>query len=234
MVKRLSPVVAGGGAILVVVISVVAVLVGGEASLDPLSATISEYAAAGGGTVRWALGALGLASLALVAGLRAVGAPIDGWPARLLCVWSWALIALVAVSGVRAGFGWDSGWGSEVDRAVSLAAFVSVPAAAAQLVGRFEGDERWRGIARPLEWLALAAGLGLATLTYVALPGHGVMIGLVERLLFAIELAILALLAGRLLRQHDRMAEALAARAASAGRGGRAPQGPIFARRSAS
>src|SRR5690606_10482318 len=100
------------------------------------------------------------------------------------------------VPEVRLGPAWAAGAG----RFLPLVAFVCVPVAAAQMVGRFEGDERWRGIARPLEWLSLAAGLGLAALTYVALPGGGVMIGLVERLLLASEVMTLALLAWQLLR----------------------------------
>ncbi len=195
MVKRLYPVVAFGG-ILIASISVVAAQLNGTAALDPVAASLTEQAAADGGVIRWALGTLGLASLALLAGMRAVRAPIDGWPARLMGVWAWVLIAAAVVPAVRPGLTWAAGAG----RFLSLVAFVCVPVAAAQMVGRFEGDERWRGIARPLEWLALAAGLGLAALTYVALPGHGVMIGLVERLLLTSEVMIFALLAWQLLR----------------------------------
>ncbi|GIH72801.1 DUF998 domain-containing protein [Sphaerimonospora thailandensis] len=197
MVKRLFPVAACGG-ILIASISIVAVLVDGKAALDPFAASLTAYAAQDGGVIRWALGTLGLASLALLAGMRAVRAPVDGWPARFMGLWAWGLIAAAVVPAVAAGLGMT--WGVGAGRFLSLAAFAGVPAAAAQMVGRFEGDERWRGIARPLEWLALAAGLGLAAFTYVALPGHGVMIGLVERLLLVAEVAILALLAGQLLR----------------------------------
>ncbi|HEY9524152.1 MAG TPA: hypothetical protein VIR33_12995, partial [Thermopolyspora sp.] len=60
-------------------------------------------------------------------------------------------------------------------------------------------DERWRAVARPMEWLALAGGLGLAVTTYVALPGHQALLGPVERGLLAIEVATLGVLALRLL-----------------------------------
>jgi hypothetical protein len=124
--------------------------------------------------------------------MRAVRAPVKGWPAALLGVWSIALIAAAIVPA--------TGWAAQVHLWLSVAAFVSVPAAATQLVGRLGADDRWKAVARPLEWLALAAGLGLAAITYVALPGQGVMIGLVERLLLAAEVAMLQVLAVRLLR----------------------------------
>ncbi|WP_249346163.1 DUF998 domain-containing protein [Microbispora sp. H11081] len=191
MVKRLYPVLACGG-ILLAVVTVVAAQVGGSASLDPVSMTISQYAARdGSGVIEMAMAVLGLASLALLAGMRASGAPVDGWPARLIGLWSVSLIGAAAVPSGTA-------WQGELHGVLSAAAFVSVPAAAIQLVGRLAQDERWKVVARPLEWLALASGLGLAVITYVALPGHGVMIGLVERLLLTAEVAVLGVLAVRL------------------------------------
>jgi hypothetical protein len=72
--------------------------------------------------------------------------------------------------------------------------------ATALLSRRFGGDERWRPIARPMEWLALGAGGTLAVLTYVSLPGHGVLAGLVEWTLLGVETAVLALVAAHLTR----------------------------------
>lgn len=191
MVKRLYPLLAGGG-ILLAVVTVVAAQVSGDSSLDPVSMTISQYAAHDeGGVIETAMAVLGLASLALLAGMRALDAPVHGWPARLIGLWSVSLIgAAVVPSGTV--------WQGEIHGALSVAAFVSVPAAAIQLVGRLGRDERWKAVARPLEWLTLASGLGLAAITYVALPGHGVMIGLVERLLLTAEVAVLGVLAVRL------------------------------------
>ncbi|MEN3537890.1 DUF998 domain-containing protein [Microbispora sp. ZYX-F-249] len=191
MVKRLYPLLAGGG-ILLAVVTVVTAQVGGDASLNPVSMTISQYAARDeGGAIETAMAVLGLASLALLAGMRALDAPVDGWPARLIGLWSVSLIgAAVMPSGTA--------WQGDVHGVLSAVAFVSVPAAAIQLVGRLGQDERWKAAARPLEWLALASGLGLAVITYVALPGHGVMIGLVERLLLTAEVAVLGVLAVRL------------------------------------
>lgn len=191
MVKRIYPLVAVCG-ILLAVVAVVAAQVSGDPTLDPVSMTISQYAAHdAGGVIETAMAVLGLASLALLAGLRSFGAPVDGWPARLIAVWSASLIGAAVVPSGTA-------WQGDVHRALSVAAFVSVPGAAIQLVERLSRDDRWKPAARPLEWLALASGLGLAVITYVALPGHGVMIGLVERLLLTAEVGVLGVLAVRL------------------------------------
>lgn len=157
--------------------------------LDPLNVTISEYAVADrGGVTAIAMAVLGLGSLALLAGLRTAGAPIKGLPEKLLMVWSGAL--LVAALPI----------GHDLTLTAEITAFVSLPAAAALLVPRFAADERWKAIARPVEWMALAGGFGVLALTYVALPGDRVMIGLVERLLLGAEVALLGLLAMRLLQ----------------------------------
>ncbi|MEZ0076417.1 DUF998 domain-containing protein [Planotetraspora sp. GP83] len=198
MVRRLYPVIACGG-ILLAVVSVVVTQVGGDGSLDPVTMTISQYAAEDrGDAIELAMAILGVSSLALLAGMRAVRAPVEGWPARFMAIWSLALIAAAVVPATAAGAG--ATWQTDVHRCLSAAAFVSVPAAATQLVGRFAEDERWRPVARLVEWLALASGLGLAAITYVALPGHGVMIGLVERMLLTTEVAVLGVLAVNLLR----------------------------------
>jgi Protein of unknown function (DUF998) len=198
MVKRLYPVVACAG-ILLAVVTVVAAQLRGGGSLDPLSMTISDYAARDGGRlIKPAMALLGVASLALLAGMRAVHAPIKGWPARLLGVWSAALIAAAVVPSTAADPGLT--YQAAAHLCLSAATFISVPAAAALLADRLAGDERWKGAARPVEWLALTSGLGLAAITYVALPGHGAMIGLVERLLLTAEVAVLGVLAVQLLR----------------------------------
>ncbi|WP_214109661.1 DUF998 domain-containing protein [Acrocarpospora catenulata] len=178
MVKRISPLVAGAG-LLLALAAVVAGLLDPDPYLDPAQLTLSEYVALDhGGSTRVALLGLGVAGLALLAGLRARRAPVHGWPERLILIWA-AGVALLAVVPVKG---------------LEVVAFVALPVAAAQLAGRFAGEERWRAVARPMEWLALAAGLGVAVLTYVALPGEGVLIGLVERGLLGIEMAVLALL----------------------------------------
>ncbi|MBP2708641.1 DUF998 domain-containing protein [Microbispora sp. RL4-1S] len=198
MVKRLYPVVACAG-ILVAIVTVVTTQVGGRPGLDPVSMPISRYAAEdGGGTIELAMAVLGLASLALLAGLRRAGAPISGWPTWLVGLWGAALIGAAVVPSAPPELGHT--WQENVHLVLSAVAFVSVPLAATLMVGRLGDDELWKPVARAVEWLTLAAGLGLAAITYVALPGHGVAIGIVERLLLTAEVAILAVLAVRLLQ----------------------------------
>ncbi len=138
-----------------------------------------------------ALASAGLAGLALVAGLRATGAPVGGWPERLMFGWAAATCLLAALPAETPPY---------VAGALSGVAFLTLAAATALLVPLLRADARWEGVARPLEWLALAQGLGLVALTYVALPGHQVMIGLMERLLLGAEVAVAGLLAVRLLQ----------------------------------
>lgn len=137
-----------------------------------------------------ALAAAGCAGLALVAGLPAAGAPVGGWPGALLTAWG----AATALLGVA-----PAGTPRLVAGALSVTAYLTLPAATALLVPALREDARWAAVARPMEWLALAQGLGVVAITYVALPGHQVMIGLVERLLLGVELAAAGLLAVRLL-----------------------------------
>ncbi|KAB8190253.1 DUF998 domain-containing protein [Nonomuraea phyllanthi] len=192
--QRLYPLIACAS----ILFSVVAVVVGQfdpDPHLDPLAITISEYAVADrGGVTEVAMAVLGIGSVALLAGLRAAGAPVRGVPAWLLGVWSGALVVAAAIPTTPIGADLDAA--AQVHRYVSVAAFVSLPAAGALLVSRLGADGRWKPVARVVEWVALAGGFGLLAITYVALPGDRVMIGLVERLLLGAEVALLAVLAG--------------------------------------
>ncbi|HEX4814826.1 MAG TPA: DUF998 domain-containing protein, partial [Nonomuraea sp.] len=132
-------------------------------------------------------------SAALLAGLRAVGAPVRGMPERLLMVWSGALVVAAIVPTTPIGADLDVA--AQIHRYVSVAAFVSLPAAGALLVPRLGAHAEWKPVARAVEWVALAGGFGLLAITYVALPGGRVMIGLVERLLLGAEVTLLAVLA---------------------------------------
>ncbi|MEV0351736.1 DUF998 domain-containing protein [Nonomuraea sp. NPDC050680] len=196
--KRLYPIIACGSIVFAVVGIVVGQLVP-DSGLDPLNVTVSEYAVSDrGGVTEAAMMVLGLGSLILLKALKAANAPVRGLPERLLWVWSGALIvaALIPTSPIGA----DLTLTAEIHRYVSVAAFVSLPAAAALLVPRLAADEAWKPVARTVEWVALAGGLGVLAITYVALPGERVMIGLVERLLLGAEVALLAVLAAWLVR----------------------------------
>ncbi|MFI6324586.1 DUF998 domain-containing protein [Nonomuraea sp. NPDC050556] len=197
-VRRTYPLIALGA----IVFSVIAVVVGQfgpDSYLDPMNITISEYAVSDrGGITEVAMAVLGLGLLALLQGLRNAGAPIKGAPEKLLMVWSVALIVAALVPTTPIGF--DLDLTAQIHRYVSVAAFVSLPLAGAMLVPRFNADARWKAVARPVEWLALAGGFGLLAITYVAMPGDRVMIGLVERVLLGAEVALLGALAVRLVQ----------------------------------
>ncbi|MFF5213213.1 DUF998 domain-containing protein [Streptosporangium sp. NPDC000396] len=194
--RRLYPLVACAGIAMAVVAAVVG-QIDPDPYLDPLNLTISEYAALDrGGATEFAMACLGIASFALVVGLRAVKAPVGAAAERLMLVWSAALIVIAIVPTTAPGLALDLT--AQVHRYVSVAAFVAMPAAGALMVARFSEDERWRVVARPVEWLALVGGFGLLAITYVALPGDRVLIGLVERALLGAEVALIGVLAVRL------------------------------------
>jgi hypothetical protein len=119
-------------------------------------------------------------------------------PERLLLLWSAALVVAAVVPTTPLGNDMDTA--AQVHRYVSVAAFVSLPAAAALLVPRLAAADDWKPVARVVEWLALAGGFGLLAITYVALPGERVLIGLVERVLLGVEVALLGVLAAWLVR----------------------------------
>ncbi|WP_433249182.1 DUF998 domain-containing protein [Streptosporangium sp. CA-135522] len=194
--KRLYPLVSCAGIVMAVVATVIG-QIDADPYLDPLNLTISEYAVLDrGGATEFAMASLGVASFALVAGLRAARAPVGAAARRLMLAWSAALVVIAIVPTTAPGLALDLN--AEVHRYVSIAAFVVMPLAGALMVARLGQDERWRPVARPVEWLALAGGFGLLAITYVALPGDRVLIGLVERVLLGTEVALVGVLAVRL------------------------------------
>ncbi|GGP13829.1 hypothetical protein GCM10012278_67170 [Nonomuraea glycinis] len=189
-VKRLYPLVA----LAAITFAVAGVLTGPGASMN---VSVSEYAVTGrGGVTELATAVMALGSLALLGGLRAAGAPVRGMPGRLFMVWSGALAVTAVIPATPLG----PEQAVQAHQWALAAALVSLPAAAALLVPRLAADADWRPVARVVEWLALAGGLGVLALTYVALPGGGVLIGLVEWALLGAEVALLAVLAGWLVR----------------------------------
>jgi hypothetical protein len=174
---------------------------GGDPRVDPFGLTIGEYVAVGGdGLTAPALGVLGVASAALVTGLRAVRAPLGSAVERLMLAWSSIMVA-VAVVPMTAAWPLPAAAGNApVPRYLSAVGFAALVAAGALLVSRLGADKRWRGTARPVEWLSLIGGFGVMALTYLALPGNGMLIGLVERVLLAVSAALLGVLAVRLAR----------------------------------
>ncbi len=200
--RRLNPLVAGAG-VLVASIMMVVGLIG--VPLDTLHLTIGRSAALDRGpATALAMVLLAASSLGLLACLRAVRAPVSGWPERLVAVWAASLTGTALLPGTVAA------------DIMIVVALVALAGAAALMVRRFGDDERWRPAARPLEWLALGAGGALAVLTYVALPGHRVMVGTVEWSLLGIETAVLAVVAVHLTRITWSLADAPSATPAPA------------------
>jgi hypothetical protein len=172
--------------------------------LNPVSLTISDYALSDrGGPVDAAMLCLALGSLALLLGLRDLQAPVRGVVTGLLSVWATGLIcaAIVPTNPVDTPLS-PTG---QFHRYASVAAFVALPAAAVLLSHRLAADGRWHGLSAYLRWLAAVCGLGLVALLYVAFPGDRVMIGVVERLLVAAEVALIGLLAAQLWRLAGRL-----------------------------
>lgn len=197
LVSRLLALVAATGAVLATVLTVLA-HVASAPGMDAVSLTISDYAVSErGAPMEAAMFVLGATSLALPIGLRAAGTMIGRLPAMLLLGWSGGLMAAAVIPTDPQGTAQLSTQGY-VHRYVSVTAFVCLPVAALLAVRRLRGDPRWRGTVGAVRVLAVTSVLGLAGLYYVAFPGERVMMGLVQRILVAIEVLLLAVLAMRL------------------------------------
>ncbi|GAA2999340.1 DUF998 domain-containing protein [Streptosporangium longisporum] len=176
--KRLYPLIACAGLVMAAAAAVVA-QISPVPYAGPLDLTVSRYVALdSGGATGFALVSLGIAALAVVAGLRAAKARVGLLAERLTLVWGAGLVVVAALPAVLPASAMEGI--ADAHHLVAVAAFVAMPAAGGLMAARFNADERWRPVARVVEWLALAGGFGLLALTYVALPGHGVLIGLVE------------------------------------------------------
>lgn len=184
----------------VAVVSAIIGHVGLGPGFDPFALTVSDFALSDHGTaITVAMVALGLASLALLAGLFAVRAPVRGWPAVLLLGFGVGLLVAAAVPTDPVGAPGLSLSGY-VHRYASVAAFLCLPAGSWRLAPRLRADTRWHGVPARIRRLVIASGICLLGMYYVAYPGGRVLIGLVERVLLAVEVGLLAVLAVRLHR----------------------------------
>jgi hypothetical protein len=148
-------------------------------------------------TIEIAMVALALGAPALLAGLRAVGVAIRGLPAALLSVWSVGLF-MAAIIPTDPPEITTLSTAALIHRYTSVAAFVALPIAAALIAARFAG--LGAKMASAVRRLCVVSGLGIALLWYVAFPGHRVMMGLVERGLVGVEVAILMVLSFGIIR----------------------------------
>ncbi|GIF76378.1 DUF998 domain-containing protein [Asanoa siamensis] len=159
---------------------------------DPLKLTISDYALSNRGvTIEIAMVALALGAPALLAGLRAVGVAVRGLPVWLMSIWSVGLLVAAIVPTDPPGIPVMS-TAALVHRYASVAAFVVLPIAATVIAARFAG--LGLRMAAAVRWLCVSCAVGVGLLWYVAFPGERVMMGLVERSLVVVEIAIIAVL----------------------------------------
>jgi Protein of unknown function (DUF998) len=160
---------------------------------DPLKLTISDYALSNRGvTIEIAMVALALAAPALLAGLRTVGVAVRGLPTVLMSVWSVGML-LAAIIPTDPPEVTVMSTAALIHRYASVAAFVALPIAAAVLAARAGG--LGARVVSTVRRLCVTTAVGVALLWYVAFPGGRVMMGLVERSLVLVEIAILTVLA---------------------------------------
>jgi hypothetical protein len=175
-----------------------------DPGMSPLSLTISDYAVSNNGwPMNVAILVLGISSLSVPLALRAVRIRVGAVAEALLLVWCLGLIVSAIVPTDPIGVV-ELSTRAYVHRYVSVAAFVALPVATLLAIRRLATDARWRGTVRRLRALAVASVLALLGLYYVAFPGGRVMMGLVERILVLVELALLAVLVGQILRLGTR------------------------------
>ncbi|WP_422770898.1 DUF998 domain-containing protein [Plantactinospora sp. WMMC1484] len=191
--------VAALGLLVTAVLGVAAHLVPAP-GMSPLTLTISDYAVSSNGwPMNVAILALGVSSLAVPLALRAVRVDVGRLAETLLLVWCAGLVAsaLIPTDPLHVVELSTQGY---VHRYVSVAAFVALPVATLLAIRRLAADARWHDAVQRLRALAVTSVFALLALYYVAFPGERVMMGLVERILVLVELALLAGLVGRLYR----------------------------------
>jgi hypothetical protein len=194
--------------LLVAVVSTVVGHLGLGPGYSPLKLTVSDYALSSRGTaIEVAMMALALGALALLAGFRAAGARVGGLPAALVSVWSAGLLVAAAVptDPVTAT---SMSTAAYVHRYASVTAFAVLPVAAVALASRLPGGASLRV---PVRRLAIGCAVGLAVLWYDAFPGDRFLMGLVERGLIGLEIAVLAVLSVGILRAASGRSTSLAA-----------------------
>ncbi len=183
--------------LLVAVVSTVVGHLGLGPGYNPLKLTVSDYALSDrGAAIEVAMVALALGALALLAGFRAAGARVAGMPAVLVSVWSAGLVVAAAVP-TDPLTATSMSTGAYVHRYASVTAFVVLPVAAVVLASRLPSGTSLRS---PVRWLAIGCAIGLAALWYDACPGERFLMGLVERGLIGLEIAVLAVLSVGVLR----------------------------------
>ncbi|WP_084958775.1 DUF998 domain-containing protein [Thermoactinospora rubra] len=176
-----------------------------DSRLTAFGHTISDYAVADlHGPVTAGMYLAAVASLALLAGLRRMRAPVTRAAAWLLASWSGFL--LVAAIVPTDPLGVELTATGYVHRYASAAAFVSLLAACRLMSRSLRADARWRDLSAPVQGLTLAAAVSGLAMVATAYFGDRVLIGLAERAMAAFAVASLVLLALRALKLAARPA----------------------------
>jgi hypothetical protein len=173
-----------------------------DADLDPVHGFMSEYAVRDyGWLMRSAFFAVGLGAISIALGLRASLAP--GWRVTLTVLLMAVAGAGFVVAGIvdadirnAAGEVESTAPGIAHDLA-TFVSFICLIVAAFVLHGLFGDEPRWRSLAQPALWFAIAMALSRAVMIAVPEDGPG---GLSQRLFAAIMMLWLGILAWRLRR----------------------------------
>ncbi|WNM41196.1 DUF998 domain-containing protein [Micromonospora halotolerans] len=190
---RSSGLLALGGIALAAVLTVVGHLEVND-NLNPWSLTVSDFAVSDrGGVIDTAMAVLAAATLVLLPALRRAGA--GRLAGALLVAWSAGLMAAAVVPTNEPGLPMDAA--AYVHRYASVVAFLALPVAGWLLARRLGG--RAAGWVRGLVLTSLVLA---AAMVWSAYPGDRLLIGLAERLLILAEVALLAVVAGILVRRE--------------------------------
>lgn len=170
--------------------------------LNPWALTVSDFAVSDrGGVIDAAMVVLAVATAVLLPALRRAHRSPGRTAEVLLAAWVGGLLLAAVVPTNEPGLPMDTA--AYVHRYASVVAFLALPVAGWLLAARLPVG------ARAVRWLVLASLALAAAMVWSAYPGDRLLIGLIERLLILAEVAVLAVVAGTLLRRRtDRPAAA--------------------------
>ncbi|KAA2254031.1 DUF998 domain-containing protein [Solihabitans fulvus] len=171
--------------------------------VDPLAQVVSDYALVGSGADLFDVGVCSLAAgtVALLVGLTAAGAP-QSRPVRAL-FGAWCLGLVLCALFPTSPTGSPLSMSGQVHRFAGGVMLVSLPLAGRLFAGQLDGEQRWRAVAARVRTLSRWSVVALVAfvLSQVpeatpGLPGARLLAGfavpgLAERVLMAVELAVL-------------------------------------------
>ncbi|RCG28593.1 DUF998 domain-containing protein [Sphaerisporangium album] len=186
----------------------VAAELGRPGGLDLIRPTFSELIFTGPGArlVGLSMVSLAFASICVVFALAGLRAPTGRLAQALIAGWAGTLV--VAAIFPMTPVGAPPVWHDTLHRYAALAGLVCLPVAGLRLARRFRDDPRWRPAVALLRPLSAASLLGVAAFLATFVPvdhplwllGARQYSGITERVPLAADLALLATLAGAVLR----------------------------------